>query len=194
MARTGPGHFGGASCGTRAGRGADQGRLQHGPDRRCRGDRQAGPRRDRNLARRRERKGRAARPAGRSGVLRRSEQSIDSSRDLRQAARHRPCRPADRPLCDQHGHAGHSRDHAEEHADDRAYGECRQRPIPLPALFLDDPVGSRSEARVFDWFLRAAAEPEAADPRHHRRRCRVCPECRGRGARECAGARAQDRL
>ena len=54
---------------------SDQGRLQHGADRRGGAQRQAEPAGAGNLARRRQRQGRPAGPAGRTRLLRRPEQS-----------------------------------------------------------------------------------------------------------------------
>ena len=77
----------------RAGRGADQDRLQHGIDRpvcRRRQDRAA---RVQDLGRGGQCQGRAARPAGQAGLLRRPEQPFAGAGHLHKADRHRQGRP-----------------------------------------------------------------------------------------------------
>ena len=87
-------------------------------------------------------------------------------------------------------------DHAEGqgvHHPVRPRGEHR---VQVSEVFRDDPVGARSEAVLHARLLRdrGGAEPEAADRRARRGRCRVRQQCLRRRARERQEVRLQGRL
>jgi hypothetical protein len=105
----------GAGWGEARAAGADQDRLQHGAHRRPRRRRQARADRDGDLARRRQCGGRAARPAGRVRLLRRSDPARERAEDLHQASDRRPGRPRRVGLRHQPDRAGDADRHAQRH-------------------------------------------------------------------------------
>ena len=126
---------------------ADQGRLQHGDDRRGGAERQAASDRSRSLARRRQRQGRPARPAGRARLLRRSEQPFQRSGHLHQADRRRQSRSFARPVRHQHGGGGDAGDHRERQGHGHLAGGEREPAFQLRPLFLDGAAGAGRRAR-----------------------------------------------
>ena len=74
-------------------------------------------------------------------------------------------RSAARPLCHQHGRAGHAGDHAEQQDHHRLAGDRHQPALQLPEIFLHGPGRAQGTRRIFRRFLRAGggADAEAAD-------------------------------
>ena len=180
----------------RAERQSDHDRLCDVAHRPARRQRQAGAARHADLGRGDQRQGRTARASGQARLLRRPDQSVDRSGHLHQAARRRQGRPRGRPVRHQHGGARDAGDHAEGqgvHHPVRSRGEHR---VQVSEVLRHDPVGSRSEAVLHARLLRdrGGAEPEAADRRAGRGRCRVRQQrLRGR-AHQRGEVRLQGRL
>ena len=176
---------------------SDQGRLQHGADRRGRAERQAEPAGAGNLARRRQRQGRASGPPGRARLLRRPEQSQQRAGHLHQAHQRRQGRPAGRALCHQHDRAGDAGHHAEQQDDDRHARRSTSTASSTIRRYFSMVPGGDEGTLAFSrgWFeLAAAQNPEAEDRRARRRRRRIRQDRLRRRARERQERRLRHRL
>ena len=185
----------GALAVERPGGRADQDRLQHGPDRRARAQRQVGAAGDAGLGEGRERQGRAPRSPGAARLLRRPEPAFDRTGDLYEAPRHRQGRSRRRALCDGADRAGHADRDAAQPRLHHALGPFGQRRVPLSALFPDRAQRLRHQG-LHQGLLRSrrGADAEAADDRDRVRRPAICAcQCRRR-ARHRQGSRPQGHL
>ena len=166
-------------------------------DRRARAQRQVRAARAEDLGGGHQCQGRAARPPGQAGLLRRPEQSVDGARHLHQAARRRQSRPDHRRLRHQHAGAGDAGRDAEEEDVHRPVRPRREQRVQLSELFRDDPVRAPTPKPSFTkgfFDVAHGAEPEAADGGDRRRRRGVraqrLPTARARTRK----SRPQDRL
>ena len=127
-----------------------------------RAERQADPGGARDLARRRQRQGRAARAAGRARLLRRPEQSGERAGTLHQTAQRRQGRSADRALRDQHGGAGDAGDHAAQQDDDQHSRPRREPAVQVRRYFSTVPTGDEGPPAFSKGFfeLAKAQNPE----------------------------------
>ena len=163
--------FGGGAGGPGGGaRGqADHDRLQHGLDRRARGQRHLGALGDADLGRRHQQKGRPAGPAGQARLLRRPKQSGAGSRHLYEDPRRRQGRSGGFRLCHQYRGAGDAGGDRPQHDLHRAIRARHQRGVPIPEILLDAAGRPRPApgdlGRVFRHRQGRAAKARAEDDR-----------------------------
>ena len=174
---------------------SDPRRPQSQPDGSDGARRQAGAGRPRGLARRRQCKGRAARPAGRARLLRRSGEPRERAGHLREASVGRQGRPADRSVQHQRDRGRAAGDHAGEPHHHRHLRARREQRVQVSEVLLDELAG-RQPAQLFGRLLRdgEGAPAETDSRRARRRRRRVLAQRDRRRARKRQGNGLRDRL